>query len=665
MARRSGRRIPRDRIVTAAQAVRRVGSGDHIFIGSGCAEPQHLVRALVENEDVVEGEILHILTLGAAPYADPRVPGRFRHNALFIGANVREAVDAGLADYTPVFLSEIPALFRSGRIEIDVALITVAPPDRAGYASLGISVDVVKSAIEAADVVLAEVNPAMPRTHGDSFVHVSEIDAFVESDAALLELPRLEPDAVSREIARNVASLIPDGATLQMGIGEMPDALTPFLAGKHDLGIHTEMLSDFIVDLIEGGVVTGRRKNIHKGKVVTSFCMGSRRLYDYVDDNPVFEFLGVDRVNDPFVISRHDDMVAINSATQVDLTGQVCAESVGHQSFSGIGAQADFIRGASRSRGGKPIIAIRSTDENDAVSRIVPALSGGTGIVTSRGDVHYVVTEYGVASLHGRTVRERTLALISIAHPSFRQELLDAAKARRYVMPSQLPMPESGRPYPIEAVSESLLKDGSRVLFRPLRPDDERALRDFFHSHSDETVYLRYGTPMKRLSQKQVQRFVTLDYDQRMALGAFVAPSDARGSDLDRLIGIARYDLDPSTNLAECAFVVHDDFQGQGLGTQLLQKLMRYARLRRIDGFTAQVVARNVRMMRAFARSCSPMTSHLVEGNYELSFRFSQIDKARRQEAREGAALAAGKGRAPDWPTATPSAADDPGRPSG
>ncbi|MBY0277303.1 GNAT family N-acetyltransferase [Candidatus Binatia bacterium] len=639
--------------MTAAQAVQRVRSGDHVFIGSGCAEPQNLVRALAENEAVVEGEILHILTLGVAPYADPRFPSRFRHNALFIGANVRDAVHAGLADYTPVFLSEIPGLFRSGRLGVDAALITVSPPDRAGYVSLGISVDVVKSAVAAADVVLAEVNVAMPRTHGDSFVHLSEIDAFVQCDAPLLELPQPAPDPVSQEIARNVATLIPDGATLQLGIGEIPHALIPFLAGKHDLGVHTEMLSDGIVDLVDGGVVTGRRKTIHQGKVVTSFCMGSRRLYDYVDDNPVFEFIGVDWVNDPFVIARHDDMVAINSALQVDLTGQVCADSVGHKFFSGIGGQADFIRGASRSRGGKPIIAIRSTAEDDAVSRIVPVLSEGAGIVTSRGDVHYVVTEYGVANLYGRTVRERTLALISIAHPSFRTELLDAAKARHYVLPSQLAMPASGRPYPSEVVCESALKDGRRVLFRPLRPDDERALRDFFHSHSDETVYLRYGTPLKRLAPKQVQHFVTLDYDQRMAIGAFVAPSDMHGSDLDRLIGIARYDLEPSTNLAECAFVIHDDFQGQGLGTQLLQKLMRYARSRQIDGFTAQVLARNVRMMRVFAKSCSPMTSRLVDGNYELSFRFSQIDKARRQEAR-AAASSSRSGGAPAAPTRTP-----------
>lgn len=620
--------------VTPAEAVHRIHSGDHIFIGSGGAEPQSLVGALADATEVAEGEILHILTLGVAPYADPRFPGRFRHNALFIGANVRDAVHAGHADYTPVFLSEIPRLFRSGRLRVDVALIQISPPDRSGYASLGISVDVVKSAIETADVVLAEVNPAMPRTHGDSFLHVRDVDALVRCDAPLLELPPSTPDAASSEIARNVASLIPDGATLQLGIGEVPQALTHALADKHDLGIHTEMLSDGVLDLVEAGVVTGRRKSLHRGKVVTSLCLGTRRLYDYVDDNPMFEFLGVDWVNDPFVIARNDVMIAINGALQVDLTGQVCADSIGHRFFSGIGGQADFIRGASRSRGGKPIIALRSTAQDGAVSRIVPVLSEGAGIVTSRGDVHYVVTEHGIANLYGRTVRERALALISIAHPDFRHELLDAAKARHHVMPSQISLPEGGLPYPREAISEATLAECRRVLFRPLRPDDERALRDLFHSHSDETVYLRYGTAMKRLSPKQVQQFVTLDYEQRMAIGAFVAPSDAPGAELDRLIGVARYDLDPATNLAECAFVVHDAFQGHGLGSQLLQLLMRYARSRRIAGFTAQVLAHNARMMRVFARSCSPMTSRLVEGNYEIAFRFNEIDKALRQEGR-------------------------------
>ncbi|MFM8411727.1 MAG: acetyl-CoA hydrolase/transferase family protein, partial [Alphaproteobacteria bacterium] len=477
----------RRRTTSATEAVKLVRSGDHVFIGSGCAEPQTLVATLSARPDENDVEILHILTLGVAPYADPRFPGRFRHNALFIGANVREAVQAGNADYTPVFLSEIPALFRSGRLPVDVALVQTSPPDEAGWVSLGISVDVVRSAVENADVVIAEVNPAMPRTHGDSFVHVRDVDAFVEVSTPMLELPPSEPDEACRRIAANLATLVPDEATLQLGIGEIPQALAPLLVGKRDLGIHTEMFSDGIVDLVESGTVTGACKTRGRGKVVTSFCMGTRRLYDYVHDNPLFEFRGVEYVNDPFVIAQHDRMVAINSALEIDLTGQVCADSIGQRFFSGIGGQVDFIRGASRSRGGRPIIALRSTARGGTVSRIVPVLSEGAGIVTSRGDVHYVVTEYGIANLYGRSVRERALALVSIAHPDFRAELLAAARERHYVAPSQADLSIGSMPYPAHVMVRETLRDGRPVVYRPLRPSDERALRDFFYSHSDET----------------------------------------------------------------------------------------------------------------------------------------------------------------------------------
>jgi len=625
------------KLTSAEQAIARVARGDHVFIGSGAAEPQTLVRALAADANAIDAEILHILTLGVAPYADPRFGARFRHNALFIGGNVREAVHAGNADYTPVFLSEIPALFRSGRLRIDVALVQLSTPDRAGYMSLGVSVDVVRSAIDSADVVIAEVNRLMPRTHGDSFVHVSDVDALVECEAPLLELPAREPDAACAEIARNVATLIPDGATLQIGIGQVPQALVAQLQEKHDLGIHTEMCSDGVIDLIESGVVTNRRKAIHPGKVVTAFCMGTKRLYDYVNDNPLFEFHGVEHTNDPFVIAQHDHMVAINSALEVDLTGQICADSIGTKFFSGIGGQVDFIRGASRSRGGRPIIAMRSTTSEGTVSRIVAVLREGAGIVTTRGDVHYVVTEYGIANLYGRTVRERALALTAIAHPDFRGELLAAAKARHYVPASQLAPPPGGLPYPSELVRRDALKNGTAVLYRPLRPDDERALRDLFYSHSAETVYFRYGTALKRLSAEQIQRFVTLDYDSRMAIGAFVGrDGDPVVGDDEVLIAVGRYDLDRATNYAECAFVVHDDYQGQGAGSALLKLLMQAARARRVEGFTAQVLARNTRMMRVFARWCSPLTSTISDGVYSLSFRFSEIDRARRQEARDG-----------------------------
>jgi len=617
--------------MTAAEAVKLVRPGDHVFIGSGCAEPQTLVSTLSARPDQSDVEILHILTLGVAPYADPRFPGRFRHNALFIGANVREAVQAGNADYTPVFLSEIPSLFRSARLPVDVALVQTSPPDASGWVSLGISVDVVRSAVEAADLVIAEINPAMPRTHGDSFVHVRDVDAFVEVSTPILELPPTEPDEACRQIAAHLATLVPDEATLQLGIGEIPQALAPLLVGKRDLGIHTEMFSDGIVDLVESGTVTGACKKLGRGKVVTSFCMGTRRLYDYVNDNPLFEFRGVDYVNDPFVVAQHDRMVAINSALEIDLTGQVCADSIGQRFFSGIGGQVDFIRGASRSRGGRPIIALRSTARRGTVSRIVPVLSEGAGIVTSRGDVHYVVTEYGIANLYGRSVRERALALVSIAHPDFRGELLAAARARHYVAPSQVDLPPGGMAYPAHLATRDRLRDGRAVVYRALRPSDERALRDFFYSHSDETIYLRYGTPLKHLSAQQIQHFVSVDYDQRMAIGAFLPRSeDTAPGDEDFLVGVGRYDLDRTTNFAECAFTVHDDFQDQGIGGRLLRMLVRYAAGRNIDGFDAQVLARNSRMLHVFRKWCSPLTTRIEDGTYEISFRFADLPRSHR-----------------------------------
>jgi acyl-CoA hydrolase len=422
----------RDRVRTAAQAVSTLESGQRIFIGSGVAEPQELVAALAESS-IHDCQVVHIMTLGAAPYVADRFREKFRHNAFFIGSNVREAVASCRADYTPIFLSEIPRLFRSGKVDLDVALIQVTPPDRCGFFSLGASVDVVKAAVESARVRVAEVNPYMPWTMGDSLVEASEFDLLVPVSTPILEHSPHPPSDVERRIGQHIAELIPDGATLQMGIGSIPDAVLQFLDRKKDLGIHTEMFSDGLIKLIESGVVNGRRKTIHPRRVVASFAMGTRRLYDFIDHNPLFEFHPVDYTNDPFVIARNDRMMAINSALEVDLTGQVCSDSLGYNPYSGIGGQVDFIRGAARSRGGKPILALPSTAMNDSVSRIVPHLREGAGVVTSRGDVHYVVTEHGVADLYGRSLRERALALIEIAHPSFRPWLLAEAKAHHYL----------------------------------------------------------------------------------------------------------------------------------------------------------------------------------------------------------------------------------------
>jgi acyl-CoA hydrolase len=424
------------KIATPEAAVRLIPPGRRILIGSGAAEPGRLVDAMVTHgEHLMGNEIFHLMTLGSAPYVQPGLERRFRHTAFFIGANVRSAVQEGRADFMPVFLSEIPQLIASGRVGIDVALIQVSLPDHHGFVSLGVSVDIVRAAVDAATVILAEVNPNMPRTLGDSFLDVDRISALVPVDDPLPERPSETLDNVAREIGRNVATLIPDGATLQMGIGKIPDAVLAALSHRQDLGVHTEMLSDGVMQLAEAGVITGRRKNFLTGKLVTSFIMGTRQLYEWVHDNPLIEMRPSTFTNDPFQIARNDNMVAINAALAVDLTGQVAADTVRGRFFSGIGGQVDFIRGAARSKGGKPIIALPSTACDGKVSRIQGCFEEGTGVVTSRGDIHYVVTEYGIAYLWGKNIRQRTEALIGIAHPDFRAELLTAAKQRCYVFP--------------------------------------------------------------------------------------------------------------------------------------------------------------------------------------------------------------------------------------
>jgi len=423
------------KLQTPDDALRCVESGMRVYIQPGCAEPETLVEALVRRgPEVHDVEIVHMLTMGCAPYVAPEMEGHFRHNAVFIGGNVREAINDGRADYTPIYLSEIEGLFESGEMPIDVALIEVSPPDSHGYCSFGIGVDTTLTAAKCAHYVVAQVNDQMPRTYGDSFIHVNDIDAVVDSSRPLCELKKAAVSSdLNLAIGRNVASLIEDGAVLQTGIGGIPDAVLQFLGDRKDLGVHSELVSDGVIPLIEAGVITGARKTFKARKIVVGFALGTKKLFDFVDNNPIFDFRPTAYVNDPGLIARNDNMVAINSALQIDLTGQVCSDSVGTQFYSGIGGQVDFIRGASRSKGGKPIIAISSTAKNGTISRIVPMLSPGAGVVTSRGLIRYVVTEYGVAYLHGKTIRQRAQALIEIAHPSFREELYEYCEKTKWL----------------------------------------------------------------------------------------------------------------------------------------------------------------------------------------------------------------------------------------
>ncbi len=432
----------KSKIKSPEEAVKLIKSGQRVYVHPGCALPEILVNAMCDNYKELENvEVVHILTVGAAKYVEPKYEGHFRHNALFIGRNVRSAVHDGRADFTPIFLSEIPHLFYKGILPLDVALIQVSPPDEHGFCSFGVGTECTKPATEVAKIIIAQINPQMPRTLGDCFIHVDKFTACIEVDTPLTELPQVEADITPKEaevykkIGENIANLIEDESTLQLGIGAIPDAVLSFLHGKKHLGLHTEMFSDGVIRLVEEGVITNEKKSLHPGKIISSFVLGTRSLFDFLDDNPRIEFHPSHYVNNPFIIAQNKKMVAINSAIQVDLTGQVCADSMGTKFYSGFGGQVDFIRGASRSEGGKPIIALPSTAKDDTISRIATQLTIGAGVTTSRGDIHYVVTEFGVADLHGRTVRERVNALINISHPNFKEELEKYAIQNKFLNP--------------------------------------------------------------------------------------------------------------------------------------------------------------------------------------------------------------------------------------
>ncbi len=608
-----------DKLVSAAEAVSCVKHGQRVFVGSGAGEPQALVAALSARDDLSDTEIVHILTLGVATYAEPRFGSRFRHNAYFIGPNVRDAVAQGRADYTPIFLSEIPRLLRSRRVVIDVALIGVSPPDEYGYCSYSVSTDIVKAAAESANIVVAEVNKQLPRVLGDCFIRVDDIDVLVESDIPVLEAPQGEEDEIAEHIGKHIAGLIEDGATLQLGIGSIPDAVLHYLGGFRNLGIHTEMFSDGVIPLIEQGVINNSAKTLHPGKIVASFVMGSKKLYEFIDDNPMIEFHPTEYTNDPFIIAQNDKMISINSAIEVDLTGQVCADSLGTMFYSGIGGQVDFTRGASRSRGGKPIIALPSTAEGEVFSRIVPHLKQGAGVVTSRGDVHYIVTEYGVAYLHGKNIRERALALIQIAHPKFRPWLLSEAKGRNLVYADQIELPMRTPVYPEELERWVELKDKSRYFLRPLKLTDEPMLRDMFYKLSSESIHFRFFRILKSMPHQNMQEFLRVDYESDMALVVLTDNTEEA-----QIVGIAHYRKDPRTNFADAAFLVRDDLQRKGMGSHMIEVLIESARAHGIAGFTADVLADNLGMLRVFHKTGYPVESELEDGAYILRIPFTK-----------------------------------------
>ncbi len=608
------------KLATADEAVSHIRSGWRVFIGSGCAAPQELVAALCRSANRLHDvELIQLLTYGKADYLGEEFAGHFRHNSFFISDQVRQAVYEGRADYTPIFLSEIPELIRSGQRGNQVMLLQVSPPDKHGYCSMGVSIDVQRAALDRAEMVIAQINPRMPRTHGDSYVHLSQIHHLVELESPILEMELPEPDEVALQIGYHISRLVDNGSCLQMGIGTSPGSVLKFLNDKHNLGVHTEMFSDALIPLLENGNITNRLKKVLPGKTVTSFVTGTRRLYDFVDDNIGIAFHPSDFVNDPRVIAQNDKVVAINSALQVDLTGQVCADSLGYRFYSGIGGQVDFIRGAAMSRGGKPIVALRSTAADGNISRIVHCLDEGAGVVTSRGDVHYVVTEYGIAYLHGKTIRERALALISIAHPDFRQELLEFVKKKQYVYEDEQVWQQALDRYP-KGLEESRLFGKKRLLVRPLKATDERVLQEFFYSHSPETIYNRYFGPKLQLAHLEAAKLCCVDYQRSMALAVF----QPQGKNVESIVAVARYAANPRSNMAETAVVVHEDYRRLGIARYLLAQLERYAAGQGIEGFCSEILPTNEAMLKYHRKLGHPLVYSQETDTYHMEFRFKQ-----------------------------------------
>jgi acyl-CoA hydrolase len=587
------------KVVDAQEAVSKIMRGSRVFIGTGCGEPQHLIRAMVKDERLQDIMVYQMLSSTLSQFVeDESFIRRFSLKLFFISQSMRKAAFDGKIDYIPEYLSQIPRLFASHRIGLEVALVQVSPPDKFGYCSLGVSVDITRSAVEHAAIVIAQVNPRMPKTWGDSFVRVDAIDWLVPCEEPLVEaLPTVKDNEVSRRIGHYVSELVDDGATLQIGFGNLPYAILKYLDGKKDLGIHTQMITDGLLPLFEKNVITNKKKTLLPGRVVTSLCMGSEKIYRYVDNNPAFYFRSSEFVNDPTVIARNDNLISISSALEVDLTGQVCSDSMGYHFYSGIGDQVDFLRGSSMSKGGFSIIALPSTARNGTVSRIVSHLSEGAGVATTRGDVNFVITEYGIAELKGKGIYQRVMELAQIAHPKFREELIEVAKKHHYIFADQLP-PTTEDLLFLEGYKYTLkLKNGKMVEFRPLLPSDEFAYRNFFYSLQEKTIYMRFFYKMRTFSHEVVQKqWSSVDYHKNMSIIGRVQKGGYK-----EIMAIGSYAADDET-CAEVAFVVREDFQGMGIATYLIEILEKIAKENHYTSFSASVLRENSAMIRVFKK---------------------------------------------------------------
>ena len=596
--------------------------GDHIFVASGCGEPQHLVQAMtnyVESHPKAffDTEIIHVYSLGIAPYTDAKYKANFRHNSFFIGNNTRDPINKGMADYTPISLSDVPSLLYSGVVRIDIALIQTSLPDNHGYLSLGVSVDIVKAATEKAAIVIAQVNANMPRIHGDGFIHIQDIDFIIPYDEPLLEVTGAKTSEAIQRIGKNVARLVQDGDTIQVGFGSLPNAIMANLHNKNNLGVHTELLSDGLVDLIKAGVIDNSRKTIDRGKTTAAFSMGKKSTYDFLNDNPSIAFRTIDYTNNPLVIARIENMVAINSALEIDLTGQATSESIGGIFYSGVGGHQDFMRGALLSKNGKTILAMKATSHDDTISRIVPALKEQAGVTLNRGDVRYIVTEYGIAYLHGKNIRERAMELISIAHPKFRPWLIEEAKKRGLIFKDQAFIQGKRGEYPEELETFRTTKTGLQIFIRPVKISDETLLKDFFYSLSDTSLHKRFLSFRQDMPHDRLQDFVVIDYTKEVLLVVITGDQNNQC-----IAAVGQYGIDEDTHTAEVAFAVRDDQQNRGIGFELLKYLTYLAKRQGLLGFTAEVLVDNKPMLHVFEKGGFDMKKRFDSGVYDLILKF-------------------------------------------
>lgn len=616
------KRVYPEKFLSDKKIFSHIHPGSSIFISSACGEPQYLVSALTKYLEAdpkafFDAEVMHIWTLGVAPYTEERFKANFRHDSFFIGNTTRQAVNKGMADYTPIFLSMVPDLFYRGLVPVDVALIQTSPPDEHGYMSLGVSVDIVKAATENARIVIAQVNSSMPRVHGDGFIHIEDVDFIVPYDEPILEYQSETEDEIIQRLGSYVARLIQDGDTIQVGYGNLPNAILSNLSDKKHLGVHTELLSDGIVDLMKKKVIDNTKKNMNRGKSVAAFCMGKKETYEYIHDNPSIEFRTIDYTNNSLVIAQHVHMTAINSALEIDLTGQATAESLGKFFYSGIGGQADFMRGAVLAPGGKTILAILSTAENGTISRIVPFLKEGAGVTLHRGDVHYVVTEFGIAYLHGKNIRERAMELIAIAHPKFRPWLIEEAKKQNLIYKDQAFIAGKAGEYPEELEARRTTKTGLEVFLRPVRMSDEALLKELFYSLSEDSMYRRFISMRKDMPHERLQQFVVIDYTKEMVILALLQEGEK-----EKIVGIGQYSVHEASHTAEVAFAVRDDQQNKGIGTTLLTYLTYLGKRRGLLGFTAEVLVENRPMLHLFEKMGFDISKRISEGVYELNMTF-------------------------------------------